>query len=125
MNINMMYNGKIKSGMGNASFWVNKISSIFKEKYGIELFAGTLNVELEKEFVLRNTETILPNEYGGKYKVLIQKCSILGEDAYIVRPENNNVLGGDHPLNIIEIVSEKKLRDKYDLKDNDKVIIEI
>lgn len=121
----MMYNGKVKSGMGNASFWVSKISGIFKEKYGTELFYGTLNVELEKDFILEDTEKILPNEYGGNYKVLVQRCKVLGEEAYIVRPENNNALGGDHPLNIIEIVSAKKLRETFNLKDNDEVVIEI
>lgn len=61
----MMYKlkGRVKSGIGNASFWVDKINDIFKEKYGIKLFLGTLNVELEKEYVLGNTDIILPEEY--------------------------------------------------------------
>ncbi len=121
----MMYKlkGKVKSGLGEGSFWTEKISKIFKERYGIELFLGTLNIELEQEYILEQTEEILPSEYGGKYNVLVQKCEILGNTAYIVRPELNNHSGGMHPLNIIEIVSDKEFRKKYSLKDNDKIEI--
>lgn len=127
LNINMMckLKGKVKSGLGEASFWVDKISKVFEEKYGIKLFLGTLNIELEEDYILEDKEGILPNEYGGQYKVLIQKCKIFNEEVYILRPEINNKLGGTHPLNIVEIVSDKKLRQRYNLKDNDKVILEI
>lgn len=117
--------GKVKSGIGNASFWVNKINKIFEEKYKIKLFLGTLNIELEQDYILENNDKILPTQYGGEYNVLVQECEILGNTAYILRPEKNNTLGGDHPLNIIEIVSEKNLRKEYNLKDNDDVILYI
>ena len=47
------------------------------------------------------------------------------KSGYIVRPEKNNVLGGDHPLNLIEIVSDVSLRKENNLKDGDKVKIKI
>ena len=34
----MTYKGIVKSGLGNAGFWVEKVSKIFNEKYGITLF---------------------------------------------------------------------------------------
>ena len=117
--------GKVKSGLGEGHFWIDKVSKIFKEKYGINLFLGTLNIELEQDYILQDTDKILPNEYGGEYDVLVQECEILGNKAYIVRPEKNNVLGGDHPLNLIEIVSDKNLRKENNLTDNDEVIIQI
>ena len=86
--------GKVKSGLGEASFWTNKISKIFEERYGITLFPGTLNIEIEKDYILEdNKEKILPNEYNGNYNVLIQKCKIFDSIVYIVRPEVNNVEG--------------------------------
>lgn len=123
----MMYKlkGKVKSGLREGKFWTEKISDIFEKKYGIKLFLGTLNIELEQDYILKNTDKILPNQYGGEYNVLVQECEILGNKAYILRPEKNNALGGDHPLNIIEIVSEKNLRKEYSLKDNDDVILYI
>ena len=102
--------GKVKSGLGEASFWTNKISKIFEEK----------------EYILESTEDIIyPSEYNGNYNVLLQKCKIFESISYIVRPEINNKKGGTHPLNVIELVSDKNLRKTYNLKDTDKVEIEL
>lgn len=62
---------------------------------------------------------------NGDYNVLIQKCKIFEMPAYIVRTEKNNKIGGDHALNIIEIVSDQKLRQKYNLVDDDEIEINI
>ena len=91
--MNYKLKGKVKSGLGEAAFWTDKIANIFKERYGINLFPGTLNIEIEEDYILNNTEEILPNEYNGNYKVLIQKCKIFDSIVYIVRPEINNVKG--------------------------------
>lgn len=119
----MTYKGKIKTGFGNASFWVSKINEIFEKRYGMKLFLGTLNIELEKEYILKNSDKILASEYGGDYNVFIQKCEILGNNAYIVRTEKNNTKFGAHPLNIIEIVSDINIRERYKLEDNDEIEI--
>ncbi len=92
MNYNLK--GKVKSGLGEAAFWTDKITNIFEKRYGINLFPGTLNIEIEKDYILEdNKEKILPNEYNGNYNVLIQKCKIFDSIVYIVRPEINNVEG--------------------------------
>ena len=53
--ISTMYEleGKVKSGLGEGHFWINKVRKIFKEKYKIDLFLGTLNIELDKEYILK------------------------------------------------------------------------
>lgn len=121
----MELKGKVKSGFGNASFWVDKINPIFQEKYQMKLFLGTLNVSLDHEFVLENDEKIKANEYGGNFDVLIKRCEILGHTAYIVRTEKNNQIGGDHPLSILEIVSDQNIRKTNNLKDDDTITIYI
>lgn len=118
-------NGKVKSGLGEASFWVSKINEVFEKKYKIKLFFGTLNVKLDKEYILNESEKINSYEYGGGYDVFIQKCKIFESDAYILRAEKNNQKGGDHPLDIIEIVTNINLREAYNLKDDDVVSIYI
>ena len=115
--------GKVKSGLGNANIWVRKARDIFKEKYGMDLFLGTLNIELNEDIVLDEEEKILPHEYGGIFNVYVKECEILGIKAYILRTEKNNKKNGDHPLNIIEIVTNVNMREKYGLKDNDEVSI--
>lgn len=61
----------------------------------------------------------------GDYNVLVQKCKIFNNIAYIVRADINNKAGGAHTLNIIEIVSSKNLRKEYKLKNNDEIEITI
>lgn len=121
----MKLKGKVKSGFGNASFWVNKVNKIFQEKYGMKLFLGTLNIQLDEEFILESEEKFLPNEYGGNFDVLVKECKIFESKGYILRTEKNNKKGGDHSLNIIEIVSNVNLRETYQLKDEDSIIIDI
>ncbi len=117
--------GEVKSGLGNANIWVKKARDIFKEKYGMDLFLGTLNIELDREIILEEDEKILPHEYGGIFNVYVKECEILNTKAYILRTEKNNKVNGDHPLNIIEIVTNVNMRKEYGLKDNDKVSVYI
>lgn len=91
----------------------------------MNLFLGTLNIELDRKIILENTEKILPEEYGGDFDVLVKECEILGHKSYIVRPEKNNKKGGDHSLNVIELVSDTNIRKSNDLKDDDIVTINI
>lgn len=119
----MELKGKVISGLGNASFWVEKASKVFEKKYGMKLFLGTLNVELEEPYKLNSEEKILPDEYGGEYVVLVKKVLLFENEVYILRPEINNAEGGHHPLNIIEVVSDINLREKYYLQDGDEVSI--
>lgn len=121
----MELKGKIKSGFGNASFWVDKINKVFEKKYQMKLFLGTLNVKLDHEYVLGNEEKIKASEYGGNFDVLIKKCEILEHTGYIVRTEKNNKIGGDHPLDIVEIVSDINIRETNDLKDDDTITLSI
>lgn len=121
----MIYKGKVKSGLGEGSVWMEKAKNIFKQKYNIDVFLGTLNIELDNKIIISEGEKILPSEYGGNLYVFVQKCKVNDSLGYIVRTEKNNRENGDHPLNILEIVSNVNFREKYNLKDNDEVKLEI
>jgi len=122
----MIFIGNLKSGLGEASFWMKKAEQAFEKKIGYKLFNGTLNVELNEEYILDNNINVLhKEEYGGTQEVYIKECSVLGHKSYIIRTDKNSKPEGDHPLNLIEIVSDVNFRDKYNLKDNDIIQIEI
>lgn len=72
----MKYRGKVKSGLGEAAIWMRKARKVFKEKYDIEVYFGTLNVELEKEIIISEKENISPEEYGGIFNVYVEKCKV-------------------------------------------------
>ncbi len=121
----MELRGKVKSGFGNASFWVGKISRVFEAKYHRKLFLGTLNIELEEEYILEDGDILKASEYGGQLDVFVKECKILGHRCFIVRPEVNNRKGGAHPLTIIEVVADCSLRELGNLKDGDEIMISI
>lgn len=116
----MKLKGKVIDGLGNASFWIKKIEDVFQKKEHIKLFHGTLNIELKEEYNLESNWVIKPEEYGGTQKVYIQKCRVFGSKSYIVRPEQTA-----HKANIIEIISDINFREKYKLKNEDEIEIEL
>ena len=120
----MILQGQVVSGLGEASSWVKKIKNVFSEKIGMELFEGTLNIDVNCEYLL-GTDVIkfAPNEYGGTQEVLVKECSVLGNKSYILRTKANENEEGTQPINIIEIVSNVNFREKYNLKDGEKIEI--
>ena len=122
----MILIGKIKSGLGEACFWMKKAEEAFYKKIGTRMFYGTLNVELEKDYMLQgNVKVLHKEEYGGTQEVYMKECEILGHKSYIVRTDKNMSENRDHPLNLIEIISDVNFREKYNLKDEDEIEIKI
>lgn len=121
----MILEGKIVEGMGKAKVFVNMMKDIFYKKTNMRLYLGTLNIELKEPYDLKATTTIKAEEYGGKYDVQVQECTLLEHKAYIVRSEKNLKEESDYEKNIIEIVSNINFREKYNLKDEDLVKIQI
>ncbi len=127
----MILTGTVVSGLGTAKKWVKMIEEVFERKVGMKLFSGTLNVKLKEGYTVKPYIVLKPNEYGGTQNVLIQKCNITDNqnnnstEAYIVRAEKNAGKNGDHAVDIVEIVSDVNLRNKYNLKDSDSISIEI
>lgn len=121
----MILEGKVIEGMGKAKIFVNMMKEVFYKTTNMELYPGTLNVELEEPYDLKTTYIIKAKEYGGKYDVQVQECTLLEHKAYIVRSEKNLKEESDYEKNIIEIVSNINFRDKHNLKDGDLVKIQI
>ena len=71
------------------------------------------NLRLEKE------------EYGGTVSVSMVKCRIFDRNAYILRTDSDIGKYGCPPEQILEIATDIKLRDKFDLKDGDVVQVKL
>lgn len=118
----MVLKGKVKSGFKEGSFWVKKIEKCFFKREQIKLILGTLNIELQQDFNIDNPDYIIEKEeYGGTQNLYIKRCKVLNVNAFIVRTEKNSTKKGDHPLNIIEILSDVNFRKIYNLKDDDTI----
>ena len=118
--------GRVVSGIGNFSFWIDKLADHYERKTGMKLFPGTLNVQLQSPWTLpENPIRLEGSEYGGTVSVSIVPCSIRGRRAFILRTDANEHGRGHHPKTIIEIATDIKLRDAFSLQDGDLVEIEL
>ena len=120
----MILTGKVKSGMNNLSYWMEKLHELYTAKTGMSLYPGSLNIELEQPFALPDGAMRLEKEeYGGTVSLSMFPCEIFGRKAFILRTDKNATGYGDHPPNIIEVITDVKLRDEYNLSDGD--IVEV
>ena len=122
----MKLTGTVRSGMNSFSYWMERLEPYYTAKTGVRLYPGTLNVELEKPFVLPHVPIRLEQEeYGGEVSVNILPCRFCGHPAFILRTDNSAAGLGGHPLTILEIAADIRLRDHFGLKDGDEVVVEI
>lgn len=118
--------GRVTSGIGDFSYWIEKLQDHYSKKIGMKLYPGTLNIELDKPYSLPEKRIRLEKEeYGGTVSINLVNCKILGRDAFILRTDKSENGLGRHPKTIIEIACDIKLRDKYKLKDGDVVKVEV
>jgi riboflavin kinase len=62
--------GKVVTGVGNFSFWLEKLQAHYRNKTGLQLFPGTLNIQLAENFDLpRERARLEAEEYGGTVSV--------------------------------------------------------
>jgi riboflavin kinase len=117
--------GKVVSGCASFGYWIERLSSLYEEKTGMRLYPGTLNVELPSPFSLPpGVMRVEAHEYGGSVSVSIVPCRIFGRRAFLLRTDQNEQGTGHHPRNIIEIATDIRLRDAYQLRDGDWVEVE-
>ena len=117
--------GRVVSGFANFGGWIERLSSFYEEKTGMRLYPGTLNVELPAEYTLpADVIRLEAEEYGGRVSVSIVPCRIFDRRAFLLRTDQNENGTGHHPRNIIEIATDVRLRDTYQLKDGDWVEID-
>ena len=118
--------GRVVSGMGNFSVWIERLREHYLRKTGMLPFPGTLNLQLDEPwFVPAGCLRLEAAEYGGTVTVNIVPCSVFGRRAVILRTIANEEGRGHHPRTIIEIATDVKLRDAHQLKDGDCVEVEI
>lgn len=118
--------GIVVSGMGNFSYWIEKLESFYTQKTGLLLFPGTLNLKLEQAYSLpAQTIRLEKEEYGGTVSVSMVPCRVFDRPAFLLRTDANEAGTGHHPKNIIEIATDIKLRDAYHLRDGDEVEVHI
>jgi riboflavin kinase, archaea type len=118
--------GKVESGIGDFGQWVEKLSAHYERKTGMKLYPGTLNIRLANPYTIgAGCIRLEAHEYGGTMSVSIVPCRVLGRRGFILRTDANNDGTGRHPRTVLEIASDMKLRDEYNLADGDEILVEV
>jgi riboflavin kinase len=116
--------GKLVTGVGNFSFWIGKLQDHYRNKTGMQLFPGTLNIELDASFDLPRERTRLEaEEYGGTVSVSIVPCKVFGRAAVILRTDKAD--SEPQSRKIIEVACEVNLRAQHQLLDGDIIEVEV
>ncbi|HTR37466.1 MAG TPA: DUF120 domain-containing protein [Bryobacteraceae bacterium] len=117
--------GRVVSGKGDFGQWIERLSAFYEGKTGMRFYPGTLNLELEAEYSLPvDALRLEAEEYGGRVSVSIVPCRIFGRPAFLLRTDQNEAGTGHHRRNIIEIATDVRLRDVYQIEDGDWVEVE-
>lgn len=116
--------GRVVTGVGNFSFWIEKLQDHYRRKTGLRLFPGTLNIQLDEPFELpRERARLEAHEYGGTVSVSIVPCTILGRRAVILRTDKAD--SESQSRTVIEVACEVKLRERHQLRDGDVVEVAV
>ena len=90
----------------------------------MQLFPGTLNIELDAPFDLpRERIRLKAEEYGGTVSVSIVPCKVFGRAAVILRTDKAD--SEPESRKIIEVACDVKLREQHQLRDGDVVEVEV
>jgi riboflavin kinase len=117
--------GRVVSGRADFGVWIERLKSLYEQKTGMQLYPGTLNSELPSPYSLPpDVIRLEAHEYGGRVSVSIVPCRIFDRRAFLLRTDQNERGTGHHPRNIIEIATDIRLRDAYQLSDGDWVEIQ-
>ncbi len=119
--------GKVVSGRGEGEKYLKLewVKNQMTEKLGFTPFPGTLNLQLDKNYIkekrLLSEKSALGICQSAGYCIgLLFKASIIGQACAVIIPQVKN-----YPPDFLEIVSEFNLRHELHLSDNDEVEITI
>ena len=123
----MKIDGVVTTGLGKAQFFLSQefYTKEFQKNLGFIPFPGTLNVIVDEKYL----DEI--NEIKDNCDNLIKPDNDFGAVKFIEAVLNDNISGAivfpaktTHEENYLEFICRDKLRDKYDINDDDIVSLE-
>jgi len=124
---NVSLSGKVLSGLGEGTYYTSipQYKKQFKDLLGMDIFLGTLNLEVNpsERALFTNSAPIKIEGFKTEQRTFggidCWKCTVNGKvEAAAILPHRTN-----HPANIIEIIAPISLRKKFSLENGS--IVEI
>jgi CTP-dependent riboflavin kinase len=122
--------GRVESGHGDYAQWIALYQEYYRAKTGLTLFPGTLNLDLAHPYELPSDKIIRleGQEYGSRVSVSIVPVRIFERPGVILRPDLPPWATAEDAadrLLTLEVATDVKLREAYDLQDGDEVEVTI
>lgn len=117
----MQFKGRLVTGVARGAYFIGLYSDGIKKATGMEPYPGTLNIDVGKTVMLKNSKMKIDRfrKHGAIFGAAwLTKCKVNGKNAYVIFPEKTC-----HPRNILEIISGEYLRDALKIKDGDEVSV--
>jgi riboflavin kinase, archaea type len=124
--------GRVQAGKGDASHWLRLFNAAYARKLQMRVYPGSLNLALDHPFdwfAQRYQPHLIwfgREEYGGERDILLLPCELMNlerRQAYLWTP-TTAARNRPDPW-VVEVVCEVRLRDTYELKDGDVVVVEL
>ena len=114
--------GEVVSGFGLATESLSPLYETIKERSGLPVVEGTLNVQLREPYIVIPEIVLDAREHRNHETIMLQRCFALDRPGLILRT-HTQAMGSSHALDIIEIMSVENLRSTRGLADGDRVEI--
>ena len=103
--------GIVKKGVEDFRKRIKEYPHVFKKATGVNLYPGTINVEVDRPIPIDEDFRIKGSDIGEPHQdLLFERCKINGVDAFRIRPYNLETGDGGHGDDILEISSSEKIQ---------------
>jgi CTP-dependent riboflavin kinase len=124
--------GMVDDGYGLASANLAPVMVLIESRMGLtRLVAGTLNVRILEDYIVKADAVISPAEYplnkekGTNETIKLQRCLVRGRKAAIMRPDTHETHGWGNGVQCLELMAAEKLRDTLGLTNGSVVDVEV
>ena len=102
--------GQVVVGVGHFRGRIMRFADVFERATGEKLFAGTLNVRVDRPIPIREDFRILGADIDEpEQDLLFEHCRVNGINAYRIRPLHLATGGGGHGDHVLEIASAERI----------------
>lgn len=129
----MKLQGIVQEGVGDASFWLRKYSSVYRTWTGMTIIPGSLNVHLAAKFdwadaslePFKKVYSLIP--YGGNRDICLIPCEVYkgGTDKIYGFAWATTHAANDFDYRVLEIITSVRLREVLRLTNGSSVTVDI
>jgi len=128
-----VFSGIVTTGYGAATPNLAPVMALIEARTGLMILAaGTLNVKIREEYIVRPDALINPDEYPLNREthlgetIKLQRCLVAGYRGLIMRPDSHEIGAGQfHGKSHFELMGQQRFRAVLGLPDGSIVEVQV